>query len=91
MRHYLFLSITHAIQKYTLRRHAREGIEDGFHGWRIGLEGVVATTCFDLLELPVESARRLYVSDEQLDASDPLRQHVWAEAWAERVRAARRG
>lgn len=34
MRHYQFLSIEHAIQKYAHRRHPAEELLNGVHGWR---------------------------------------------------------
>jgi hypothetical protein len=39
----------------------------------------------DLLELPSQAELRSYVSDDALDASDPLTLHEWCERWAERV------
>ena len=85
MRHYLFLSREHAIEKYVRRRHDAAGLELGWHGWRTRLQHDVVETRQELLELPSQSALREYVSDDTLDASNPLTRHEWCEAWADRI------
>ncbi len=88
MRHYLFLSRDHAIEKYVERHHDEAGLERGWHGWRTGLQHDVVEARPELLELPSQSELREYVSDDELDASNPLVRHEWCEAWAERIAAA---
>jgi glycosyltransferase involved in cell wall biosynthesis len=85
MRHYLFLSRAHAIEKYVDRSHDPAALADGWHGWRARLQHDAVRSRPDLLELPSKSQLRAYVSDEALDASNPLRRHEWCERWAERV------
>ena len=88
MRHYLFLSREHAIEKYVERHHYAAGLERGWHGWRTALQHEVVEAHPELLELPRQSELREYVSDDELDASNPLVRHEWCEVWAERVAAA---
>jgi glycosyltransferase involved in cell wall biosynthesis len=73
LRHYLFLSIAHAVRKYAGRRHPAAALARGWHGWRESFrpEAVV---------LPRQSELRAYVSDERLDASNPRKNHYLAEA-----------
>jgi glycosyltransferase involved in cell wall biosynthesis len=68
MRHYLFLSIPHAIRKYVERVFDPAEVANGAHTVRAALN----TTSF---VLPAESELRRYESDELLDASEPLRSH----------------
>ena len=72
MRHYLFLSREHAIEKYVRRRHDAAGLELGWHGWRTRLQHDVVETRQELLELPSQSELREYVSDDTLD-QHPIR------------------
>jgi len=37
MKHYLFLSVPHAIEKYVERRYDRDEVSSGWHGWRATL------------------------------------------------------
>lgn len=72
MRHYLFLSPTHAIEKYVRRGHDPEEVACGWHGWRDELtEGDI--------ELPVESELR-FDDGSPLDPSEPRRRHFIDEA-----------
>jgi hypothetical protein len=74
MRHHLFLSVTHAIEKYILSGgFADAGVDRGWHAWRSNLDG-------DLITLPRQSELRRYVADDLLDRSHPLRRHVLADA-----------
>jgi Glycosyl transferase family 2 len=68
MKHYLFLSVPHAIEKYVRRRYDPEEVESGWHGWRASL------TAADI-ELPTESQLRLTNGDDDLDPSAPRRKH----------------
>lgn len=68
MRHYLFLSVDHAIRKYVERRYDREELETGWHRARAALRAE------DITLLPEAELRR-YRSDALLDASAPRTQH----------------
>lgn len=68
MKHYLFLSIPHAIEKYVHRRYDQQAVESGWHGWR-------ARITADDLQLPGASEMRFARSDEDLDPSAPRRRH----------------
>ncbi|MEA2627195.1 MAG: hypothetical protein QOD06_3240 [Candidatus Binatota bacterium] len=68
MRHYLFLSVRHAIEKYAGRRYDPAEVATGWHGWR-------ASVTADAVRLPAAAELRTYVSDEALDASDPRTRH----------------
>ncbi len=68
MRHYLFLSIPHAIEKYVHRRYNRDEVKSGWHGWR------ARVTPRDL-RLPSESELRIAHSDDDLDPSEPRKSH----------------
>jgi hypothetical protein len=72
MRHYLFLSIGHALEKWGARRFEPAEVEKGWHGAR-------AIVRPDTLTLPPESALRRYVSDDRLDPSSPLSEHLCFE------------
>jgi glycosyltransferase involved in cell wall biosynthesis len=73
MRHYLFLSIPHAIEKYVERRYDAAEVSRGWHQWR-------ARVTAGALQLPSSSELRPYESDELLDPSNPRREHYVA-AW----------
>jgi hypothetical protein len=68
MKHYLFLSVPHAIEKYVERRYDPDEVESGWHGWRATL------TAADI-HLPSESELRVTQADEDLDSGDPRRRH----------------
>lgn len=38
MRHYQFLSVRHAVEKYSRRHHPPQALARGFHGWREALD-----------------------------------------------------
>lgn len=68
MKHYLFLSIPHAVEKYVQRRYDPDEVESGWHGWRARLsEGD--------LWLPSESELRHAGCGEELDPRGPWRRH----------------
>lgn len=68
MRHYLFLSVPHALRKYSLRAYDVDEVAMGWHGWRANVSG-------ERIKLPTEAVLRTYVSDDLLDPSDPRSQH----------------
>jgi glycosyltransferase involved in cell wall biosynthesis len=69
MRHYLFLSVPHAIEKFVERRFAEDEVADGWFGWR-------ATIAAGDIVLPHDADLRFYVADHLLDASSPRDRHV---------------
>jgi hypothetical protein len=69
MKHYLFLSVAHAVEKYVQRRYDPSEVESGWHGWRHTL------TEADL-RLPSESEMRLTQSDDDLDPGEPRETHI---------------
>lgn len=75
MRHYLLLSIPHAIEKYLGKEFDAEEIKSGWHRWRSGLTE-------EMLQLPSKTELRAYLSDDQLDPSEPRKRHYLAEIWA---------
>lgn len=72
MRHYLFLSVPHAIQKYVERSFDPQEIQAGWHGWRNQLTA-------DMILLPAESELRYFLSDDELDPSNPRQIHYLEE------------
>jgi glycosyltransferase involved in cell wall biosynthesis len=73
MRHYQFLSVDHAIQKYVNMRFDSTEVAAGWHGWRAKLRP-------EMIRLPSQAELRTYRSDDQLDPSNPRRQHYLEEA-----------
>jgi glycosyltransferase involved in cell wall biosynthesis len=69
MKHYLFLSVPHAIEKYVERRYDPGEVESGWHGWRARLDAAD-------IRLPSESELRQTRSAEDLDPSEPRRVHL---------------
>jgi len=72
MRHYLFLSVPHAIHKFVNRRYDPAEIESGWHGWRAKLKP-------EMINLPSEADLRSYISDDKLDSSHPRTVHYLEE------------
>jgi Glycosyl transferase family 2 len=68
MKHYLFLSAGHAIEKYGERRFDPAEVDRGWHGWRTQVTA-------GNLHLPRESELRVSRSDRDLDPSAPRRHH----------------
>lgn len=68
MRHYLFLSVPHAIEKYVERRYDPAEVESGWHGWRAHLSA-------DEIALPSTAELRVSSADDDLDASAPRTRH----------------
>lgn len=73
MRHYLFLSVEHARDKYARRVFDAGEVRRGWHGWR-------AKVPDEPLPLPRDAELRLYHSDAALDASRPWKRH-YTEQW----------
>lgn len=68
MKHYLFLSVPHAVEKYVARRYDPEEVKGGWHGWRADLRAE------DIL-LPSRSELRETRSDADLDPREPRKNH----------------
>ncbi len=68
MRHYLFLSVPHAIEKYVDRVYDPTEVAKGAHAVRAALGP-------DSFVLPAEVELRRYESDDLLDGSEPLQSH----------------
>jgi hypothetical protein len=74
MRHYLFLNVEHALDKFVRREFAEEEVASGWYGWR-------ATVTAEDIRLPSASQLRDYVADHLLDARDPWTHHVLDPEW----------
>jgi len=74
MRHYLFLSVSHAIGKYVARNYDPVAVETGWHRWRAKLRP-------EMIKLPAQAELRTFLSDDQLDPSNPRTQHYLEEEW----------
>jgi glycosyl transferase family 2 len=70
-RHYLFLSIEHAIRKYVQKRFDPAEVADGWHTWRTRLSS-------ESIRLPSRAELRYYESDDTLDHSFP-RKHCFVD------------
>jgi Glycosyl transferase family 2 len=68
MRHYMFLSVEHALEKWVQRRYDPAEVAAGWHRARAAVRP-------EHITLPRECDMREYVSDERLDASAPLPTH----------------
>ena len=68
LKHYIVLSLEHAIQKYVKKTFDPKEIA-GSHGWR-------ATAKEHEYLLPSENKMRLYMGDNALDPSQPLTEHL---------------
>lgn len=74
MRHYIFLSATHALRKYHARVYDAGEIKEGWHGWRAKLHA-------EKIELPSKGKLNVYTTDDELDISNPRTTHI-SENWA---------
>src|SRR4029077_4183776 len=72
MKHYLFLSVPHAIEKYVERRYDPGEVESGWHGWG------AHPTAGDI-RLPSQSELRVNHSEDDLDPSEPRKTHYVEE------------
>jgi glycosyltransferase involved in cell wall biosynthesis len=68
MRHYLFLSVEHAIRKYVKRSYDPLEVDAGWHRRRAALRA-------EDIALLSENELRRYVSDDALDPSEPWTEH----------------
>lgn len=68
LKHYILLSLDHAIEKYVKKEFAPEEIADS-HGWR-------ATAGEHDFMIPAADQMRLFTSDDDLDSSEPLSDHL---------------
>src|SRR5262249_10902106 len=76
MRHYMYLSVAHAIEKYVERCYDSVEVEQGWHRARARLRR-------DRIRLPSISALRTYEADDPLDGTHPRTRHfLFDEAWA---------
>lgn len=68
MKHYLFLSRAHAVEKYVERSYSGEEVAGGWHGWRARLTAD---------DIPLPSATELRTSrfDDDLDPTAPRTRH----------------
>ena len=69
MRHYLFISRRHALEKFVERRFEPDEVDDGWFGWRPSLRP-------EMILLPSITELRPYVADHRLDSSQPLTRHM---------------
>lgn len=72
MKHYLFLSVPHAIRKFVDRVYDPAEVKNGFHRSRINIKP-------EMTILPTQSELRTYLSDDELDSSNPRIKHYLAE------------
>lgn len=74
LRHYLFLSLEHAVRKYVQKTYDPEEVRGGWHGWR-------ATLTADAIRLPSQAALRTAFTDDDLDPSSPRKTHwlLWED------------
>ena len=78
MRHYLFLSVPHAIRKYVDRCYDPAEVEAQWHGWRAKLKR-------EMIKLPSQAEMRTYRSDDQLDRSNPRTCHYLVDVRAAHI------
>jgi glycosyltransferase involved in cell wall biosynthesis len=74
MKHYLFLSRAHAVEKYVERRFSQIEVASGWHRWRNELAES------DIRLLGADEVR-LTVADADLDPSNPSRYHCLDPRW----------
>ncbi len=72
MRHYLFLSVSHAERKYVMKHYDAAEVESGWHTWRVQIQAAQ-------IALPPGVELRPYRGDDLLDASDPRHRHYLEE------------
>jgi glycosyltransferase involved in cell wall biosynthesis len=77
MRHYIFLSMQHALSKWVDREYDAAEVQRGWHRLRAALTP-------ETIRLPSQKELRYYTSDEELDPSNPRTRHVWAPPQEER-------
>jgi glycosyltransferase involved in cell wall biosynthesis len=72
MKHYLYLSRDHALEKFVGRDYSAEEVARGLHGWRARMRP-------EQITLPSERQLRRFVADHLLDPSEPLKRHLLEE------------
>ena len=75
MRHYMFLSVPHAIRKYVNMRYDTAELQAGWNKWRSRLKT-------EMIRLPSWTELRAFISDDLLDPSNPRTVHCLGEKWA---------
>jgi Glycosyl transferase family 2 len=76
MKHYLFLSISHAHRKYIQRTYDPSEVAVGWHRARAALRP-------EFIRLPADTELRSFVSDDELDATNPRQKHyLFDPEWA---------
>ena len=70
MRHYIFLSVPHALCKYMSRKQDPAASQRGWASMRASLTP-------EKIRLPSQKELRYYTSDDELDPSNPLTRHIW--------------
>jgi glycosyltransferase involved in cell wall biosynthesis len=84
MRHYHFLSVPHAIRKYAFKNYDPAEVRNGWHEWRSKLRP-------DMIKLPSQAELNTYISDDQLDVSNPRTRHCFfAESMTREIQPQRR-
>jgi hypothetical protein len=68
VKHYLFLSIPHAIEKYVERRYDQKEVESGWHEWRSSISAAE-------VRLPSRAELCLAAPGAELDSSEPRKRH----------------
>lgn len=68
MRHYMVLSLDHAVSKYVKVRYDPKA-PHGYHGWR-------STSSAADFQLPSENDLRVFHGDDSLDPTDPMIEHL---------------
>jgi glycosyltransferase involved in cell wall biosynthesis len=86
MRHYLFLSVPHANEKYIQRQYDPHEVKAGWHRARAKLKA-------RQIRLPSQVKLRHYTSDDRLDATNPRTRHFlfdterkWYSSWIMRLK-----
>jgi glycosyltransferase involved in cell wall biosynthesis len=70
MRHYIFLSMAHAIRKWVDMSYDPADVEKGMNRMRASLTA-------EKIRLPSQKELSHYTSDDELDTSNPRTRHVW--------------
>ena len=74
MRHYISLSLDHFVQKYCKKTFEKtKNIGHETHGWRATARP--SDVCF-----PSDKTPRKYTNDDELDPSEPKREHIFVAA-----------
>lgn len=72
MKHYLFLSVKHALKKYAHKIYDPKELAVGWHGGR-------ARVSVDNIRLPSRQLLKEYIDDRMLDAGNPRKKHYLFE------------